>query len=84
MKNEMNTNPNEGQSQTQNARILRHLQQGGSITSLESLEMFGCLRLSARIKDLRDRGHDIQSKTITLSNGKRVSQYFMEDRNGAL
>lgn len=77
MKTRININPNEKQSQSQNALILAHLQQGGSITSLDSLKMFGCLRLSARIKDLRDRGHNIQSKTITLPNGKRVSEYFI-------
>lgn len=75
----LNINPNEKTSQTQNARILAHLQNGGRITSLSALDDFGCLRLSARIKDLRDRGYDIQSETITLSNGKRVSQYFMEN-----
>lgn len=79
MKNYTNLNQNEKTSQTQNARILAHLQNGGRITSLDALNQFGCLRLSARIKDLRDRGHDIQSETITLSNGKRVSQYFMEN-----
>ncbi|MEG9531375.1 helix-turn-helix domain-containing protein [Mannheimia indoligenes] len=73
-----NINPNEKTSQSQNAKILAHLKNGGRITSLSALKNFGCLRLSARIKDLRDRGYDIQSETITLSNGKRVSQYFME------
>lgn len=50
----------------------------GGITSLEALNQFGCLRLSARIKDLRDRGHKIQSVFIDVPSGKRVKQYFME------
>lgn len=74
----MNINPNEKSSQTQNAKILAHLQNGGRITSLSALDNFGCLRLSARIKDLRDRGHDIQSQFITVPSGKKVKQYFME------
>ncbi|HDL1290209.1 TPA: helix-turn-helix domain-containing protein, partial [Mannheimia haemolytica] len=55
--------------------MLAHLQNGGRITSLSALDDFGCLRLSARIKDLRDRGHDIQSVFITVPNGKKVKQY---------
>lgn len=74
----LNINPNEISSQSQNAKILAHLQNGGRITSLSALDNFGCLRLSARIKDLRDRGHDIQSVFITVPNGKKVKQYFME------
>lgn len=74
----MNINPNEKTSQSQNAKILAHLQNGGRITSLSALKNFGCLRLSARIKDLRDRGHDIQSQFITVPSGKKVKQYFME------
>lgn len=74
----LNINPNEISSQSQNAKILAHLQNGGRITSLSALDDFDCLRLSARIKDLRDRGHDIQSVFITMPNGKKVKQYFME------
>lgn len=74
----MNINLNEKQSQSQNARILAHLKNGGRITSLEALNQFGCLRLSARIKDLRDRGHEIHAEFIEVSSGKRVKQYFME------
>lgn len=73
-----NINPNETTSQIQNAKILAYLQNGGRITSLSALDNFGCLRLSARIKDLRDRGHDIQSQFITVPSGKKVKQYFME------
>lgn len=73
-----NVNPNEKQSQSQNARILTFMQNGGRITSLEALEKFGCLRLSARIKDLRDRGYAICDEFITVPSGKRVKQYFIE------
>lgn len=75
--NRVNINPNESQSQSQNARILSYLKNGGRITSLEALNQFGCLRLSARIKDLRDRGYEIQSQFIDVPSGKRVKEYFM-------
>ncbi|MCQ9120976.1 hypothetical protein BKG95_02450 [Rodentibacter pneumotropicus] len=72
------TNPNEKSSQSQNARILRHLQSGGKVTALSALNDFQCLRLSARIKDLRDRGYAITDEFITMPSGKRVKQYFIE------
>ena len=50
-----NTNPNEKISQSQCDRILRYLQSGKRLTSLEALDKFGCLRLSARILDLKNR-----------------------------
>lgn len=81
MKNCLNLNPNEKQSQSQNAKILAHLQQGGRITSLEALNQFGCLRLSARIKDLRDSGWQIVDQFITVPSGKRVKQYYLEVSN---
>lgn len=73
-----NINPNERLSQSQNARILAYLQQGGRVTSLSALNDFQCLRLSARIKDLRDQGYAIGDEFITVPSGKRVKAYFME------
>ena len=45
---------------TQTETILAHLQAGESITPLDALRDYGCFRLAARIKDLRDAGHDVQ------------------------
>lgn len=77
--NTININLNEKQSQSQNTRILDHLKSGGRITSLDALNQFGCLRLSARIKDLRDLGYEIRDEFIKVPSGKRVKQYFMGD-----
>ena len=62
----MNINPNEKSSQSQNKQILDYLQSGKSITQLEALQKFKCLRLSARIKDLRHRGYAIDDEFITV------------------
>jgi len=48
------------QHKTQAERILAHLRGGHTITPQEALFMFGCMRLAARIKDLRDGGHRIE------------------------
>lgn len=39
--------------------VLRHLQEHGSITSMEAIQLFGATRLSAIIFNLRRRGHNI-------------------------
>lgn len=53
---------------TQNERVLRHLTDYGSITSLEAVKEYGILRLSARIYDLRKQGHEITAVTETAQN----------------
>lgn len=59
---------------TQNQAILKHLKKGKRITSLTALKLFGCLRLSGRIYDLKKAGHDILSRMVTR-NGKHVKEY---------
>ena len=73
-----NNNPNETEAKTQNVRILRHLKAGKTITALQALRMFGCMRLSARILDLKRFGYDIDGAFIcVVANGKkkRVKEY---------
>lgn len=62
---------------SQTDAIYSHLQSGNKLTALEALDKFGCARLAARIKDLKDRGHNITCEKIKLTNGKRVGQYSM-------
>jgi len=50
--------------ETQTKAILDHLMKNGSITSMESFELYGCTRLSARIFDLRKKGYDIETHMI--------------------
>lgn len=74
----MNTNEeyiNESSTASQNNRISEHLHKGLTITSLEALNLFGCMRLASRIHDLRERGENIVVERINLPNGKTVAQY---------
>lgn len=50
---------------TQNDKIKAYLTKGKAITPIDALNKFGCLRLSARIKDLRDGGLNIATKYVT-------------------
>lgn len=63
---------------TQKDRILEHLEVHGSITPLEAQKLYGCMRLGARIWDLRHEGHEIIKETVEVSTrtGKaRVARY---------
>jgi hypothetical protein len=66
---------------TQCDKILRHLQDYGSISPLEAFNEYGCLRLAARIADLKADGHNITSVRTTSKNryGEKVSYsvYFL-------
>lgn len=60
---------------TQNDMILAYLRDNRSITPWEAIREFGCMRLGARIYDLRRRGVDIRKETERRTNryGKTVS-----------
>ena len=53
---------------TQCERILRHLEDYGTITSLEAITEYGILRLASRISDLRKQGYAISSEVGTGKN----------------
>ena len=63
---------------TQSEQILNHLKSGHSITPLEALDKFGCMRLGARVYDLKQQGHDIRTEPLALPSGKHVARYWME------
>ena len=72
-----NINLNAESSVSQEEMILDALKKGESITPLDSLRRFGCLRLGARIWDLRRKGHDVKRNIVKTASGKRVAQYFI-------
>lgn len=53
---------------TQCERILRHLEDYGTITSLEAISEYGILRLASRISDLKKQGYAISSEIGTGKN----------------
>ena len=53
---------------TQNQRILEYMIRFGGITQFEALQDLGVMRLASRISDLRSKGFDIRSETITVKN----------------
>ena len=65
---------------TQTQSIADYLKSGNSLTPLQALEMFGCFRLAARIKELKDSGYSINTHKLKLPNGKSVASYRMAIR----
>lgn len=74
----LNENANESSSKTQKALILKALQQGDRLTHLDAEKRFNCLRLGARIYDLKQQGHKIERRMIVVPSGKCVAQYWLE------
>ena len=72
-----NVNLNQESAKSQCDMIAAWLNNGNTITVLEALTRFNCMRLSSRIWDLKERGMNIQKKTIVLPNKKRVCEYFI-------
>ncbi|MBO5453734.1 MAG: helix-turn-helix domain-containing protein [Clostridia bacterium] len=56
-------------------RILKYMNDFGSITTLQAFTDLGCTRLASRITDLRHKGIDIKSEYVSGKNryGEKVS-----------
>jgi hypothetical protein len=57
-------------------KLRKHLEAGRSITSLQALDKWGCMRLGARILELRQEGWNIITETVK-KNGKRYAKYSL-------
>ena len=53
---------------TQCEKILKAMQENGSITSLEAMQEFGIMRLASRINDLKRAGVNINREMIKSKN----------------
>ena len=61
--------------QSQKRKILDYLLDNQSVTSLEALNLFGCLSLAQRVKNLRDDGHPIKTTMLRTAKNKMVASY---------
>lgn len=62
---------------TQAEQILAALKQGRKITALDALNEFGCMRLGARVLELKDEGYVIEGERFKTPSGKNVKRYFL-------
>ena len=68
---------------TQCEQVLEYMKDFGSITPIDAMHDIGCMRLAARIADLREQGYVIGRRMKTSKNryGNPVSfaEYFLEE-----
>jgi len=70
---------------SQNEKILQYLKtHKRGITAREAYTKFGCMRLSGRIYELRQRGYEISSTMVEVKNRYdepcRVSLYRLKEQ----
>ena len=53
---------------SQKDRILQHMEEHGGISPKEAIELYGCMRLGARIYDLKKQGIEINRALETGTN----------------
>lgn len=53
---------------TQSERVVRHLRDYGSITSLEAMQEYGIMRLASRVSDLKKSGLPIRREMVSGRN----------------
>ncbi len=61
---------------TQTNEIKAYLKKGYRITPIDALQSFGCFRLAARIKEIRDEGMQVEKVMVETVSGARVAQYY--------
>ena len=44
---------------------------------MDALRDYSCMRLAARIYDLKFKGHDIKERTKVLGKGVKVAEYWL-------
>lgn len=63
---------------SQNQLIKERLEKGFSISPAYAYKSFGCLRLAARINELRDHGMSIKTEMVTHGE-KRFALYKLAE-----
>ena len=75
----MNENPNTATSASKTKQILEYMQQGNTITPLEALRKFGCLRLTSRIWDIEQlTGIRPKRERVKVTNAQGQQVYVMQ------
>jgi len=79
MEMQMPTKKDEHKNSSQRDLILKHMTDRGPITPIDALHLYGCLRLAARIFELRRDGHKIAMETVTSPSSKvHWARYWLE------
>ncbi len=64
-----------GEEMSQREELLKALQRGECLTTLDALQKYGVMALSQRMTELQRAGYPVRSEMIDLPSGKRVARY---------
>lgn len=53
---------------TQCEKILQYIKENGSITQIDAMREFGCMRLASRMCDIKKMGYPVRVKIETSKN----------------
>lgn len=62
---------------TQEQAIISHLSTGQPITALESLRLYGVMRLASRICAIKKRGVPVKTRRVETETGKFIAEYYL-------
>jgi hypothetical protein len=65
--------------ETQEKGVLAYLNTGKAITPIQALNLFGCFRLAAVIFRLRDKGLNIETRTIRQGRKSYASYKLIKE-----
>lgn len=63
---------------TQCERVLKYIEDFGSITSLQAMRDLSCMRLASRIADLKRMGYPVRKRSAKAVNRYGETCYFAE------
>ena len=66
---------------TQRQNILNHLRKRKTITPMEALNLFGSFRLAARIRELRQQGHNIKTHLVRNKDEAYANYIYLGGKN---
>ena len=64
-------------------KVLRHLEQHGSISNMEALIVYSIPRLAACVYELRKQGFTVVTDVLKDAQGHKYSRYSMKLRRAA-
>jgi hypothetical protein len=66
---------------SQKETLLKHLLAGKTITPLKAMMVYGIGRLAARVRDLREEGHNIVTTIQQDERGHDYAEYRLQVRD---
>jgi hypothetical protein len=62
---------------TQVEQVLKHLQSGKTLTSMQAFRLYDITLVKDRVRDLRNRGFDIKGRRLHLRSRRYCMQYSL-------